>query len=231
MGDYSYGMDVMRGYVEDFLPLHKFGSNENLSASEETIWSAGGLYPWSSFATAQTLYFISTDNSDTNLLEVQGLDANYNLQTKQYTLTGTTAVDSGSDTWIRVFRMFTEQEHAGTITARVTSGVGTVVAQIDVNFAQTRMAIYTIPAGYNGYLLQYTSGVGKGDDVNLHMHVRPFDCAFRVQNQSHLYQNTFTHSFALPLFIAEKSDIDFRGTTQTPGSDCLVSFDLILDKK
>lgn len=231
MVDHSYGMDIVRGYVEDFLPVHKFGSNTNLSGSQESIWSVGGMYPWSAFATAQTLYFISTDNADTNVLEVEGLDANYNLQTKEYTLTGTTAIDSGSDTWARVFRMYTEQEHAGTITARVTSGVGTVVAQIDASFAQTRMAVYTIPAGYNGYLLQYTAGVGKGNDVNLLLFVRPFNCGFRVQNQSHLYQNTFTHSFALPLFMHEKSDIDFTGTTQTPGSDCLVSFDLILDKK
>jgi hypothetical protein len=121
MGNYSYGMDIVRGYVEDFLPVHKFGSNTNLSGSKESIWSVGGLYPWSAFATAQTLYFISTDNADINVLEVQGLDANYNLQTKQYTLTGTTAIDSGSDTWIRVFRMFSNQEHAGTVTARLCS--------------------------------------------------------------------------------------------------------------
>ena len=229
--NYEYGMKVVRGYVEDFRTVHKFGANNSLSASEETIWSGGGLYPWSSLATAQTIYFISTDNADTTTIEVQGLDANYNLQTKQYTLTGTTAIDSGSDTWTRIFRMFAEEAHAGDITARVTSGAGTIVAQIEASFAQTRMSVYTIPAGFNGYLLQYTVGAGKGDDVNLDMHIRRFGSSFRIQNQSHLYQNTFTHSFALPLYIPEKSDIDFRGTTQTPGSDCLVSFDLILDKK
>ena len=229
---YEFGMNVARGYVEDFQSIHKFGSNLALSGSAESIWSAGGLYPWSSLATAQTLYFISTDSGDTGTLTVQGLDTNYNSQIKTYTLNGLTAVDSGSDTWLRVFRMSYADENAGTITARVTSGTGTVVAQIDAAKGQTLMAVYTIPAGFNGYLLQYTASVGKGDDVNLDLFIRdPAINGFRIKNELKLYEATFTQQFAIPMMLVEKSDIDFRGVTTNPGSDCIVTFDLILDKR
>ena len=43
--------------------------------------------------------------------------------------------------------------NVGNIEARVTSASGTIVAQIDAGYAQTLMAVYTVPAGYTGYLV------------------------------------------------------------------------------
>lgn len=210
--------------------IHKFGSNLALAGTSESIWSAGGLYPWASLATAQTIYVISTDGADTGTLEIQGLDENYALQTTTVTLTGLTAVDTGATTFLRIFRMQYSGTNAGTITARVTSGTGTVVAQIDPEVAQTLMAVYTIPAQTTGFMLAYTVGTGKGDDAHLKMFARELGGAFQIKNEMKSYQSTTTQDFQIPLRFEEKTDIDFRATTSNANSDCIVNFDLVLVK-
>jgi len=210
--------------------IHKFGSNLALAETSESIWSAGGLYPWASLATAQTIYAISTEAADTGTLEIQGLDENYALQTTTVTLTGLTAVDTGATTFLRIFRMQYTGSNAGTITARVTSGTGTVVAQIDPEVAQTLMAVYTVPAQTTAFMLAYTVGTGKGDDAHLKMFARELGGAFQIKNEMKSYQSTITREFPIPLRFEEKTDIDFRATTSSANSDCIVNFDLVLVK-
>ena len=210
--------------------VHKFGSNLALDSTEASIWSAGGLYPWASLATAQTIYVISTDGGDTGTLEIEGLDENYVLQTATVTLTGLTAVDTGATTFLRIFRMRYSGMNAGTITARVTSGTGTVVAQIDADVAQTLMAIYTVPAQTTAFMLNYTVGTGKGDDAHLKLYAREAGSGFQIKNEMKSYQSTQTHAFPIPCRFEEKTDIDFRATTSSANSDCIVNFDLILVK-
>ena len=212
--------------------VHKFGSNLALGGTEESIWSAGGLYPWASLATAQTIYAISTDGGDTGTLEIQGLDENYAIQTTTVTLTGLTAVDTSGDstTFLRIFRMQYTGTNAGTITARVTSGTGTVVAQIDPGVAQTLMAVYTVPAQTTAFMLNYTVGTGKGDDAHLKLFARESGSSFQIKNEMKSYQSTDTHNFPIPLRFEEKTDIDFRATSSSANSDCIVNFDLILVK-
>jgi hypothetical protein len=210
--------------------IHKFGSNLALAGTSESIWSAGGLYPWASLATAQTIYAISTEAADTGTLEIQGLDENYALQTTTVTLTGLTAVDTGATTFLRIFRMQYTGSNAGTITARVTSGTGTVVAQIDPEVAQTLMAIYTVPAQTTAFMLAYTVGTGQGDDAHVKMFARELGGAFQIKNEMKSYQSTITREFPIPLRFEEKTDIDFRATTSSANSDCIVNFDLVLVK-
>ena len=210
--------------------IHKFGSNLALAGASESIWSAGGLYPWASFATAQTIYAISTEAADTGTLEIQGLDENYALQTTTVTLTGLTAVDTGATTFIRIFRMKYSGTNVGTITARVTSGTGTVVAQIDAGVSQTLMAVYTVPAQTTAFMLNYTVGTGKGDDAHLKLFARESGSSFQIKNEMKSYQSTITRDFPIPLRFEEKTDIDFRATTSSANSDCIVNFDLVLVK-
>ena len=89
--------------------------------------------------------------SDTMGVVIEGLNENYQPQTETVTLTGTTAVTT-DNTFVRVFRMATDALNVGDITARVTSASGTVVAQIDVGYGQTLMAVYTVPAGKTAYM-------------------------------------------------------------------------------
>lgn len=208
--------------------IHKFGSNLALAGTSESIWSAGGLYPWSSLTSAQTLYVLSTDGGDTGTLEIQGLDSNYTPLTETVTLTGVTTVTT-TNQFLRIFRMEYSDENAGTITARVTSGSGTIVAQVDIGTAQTLMAVYTIPRQKTGYLMNYTASTGKGDDASVDLYIRdPAINGFRLKSQTKIYQSSFRQEFTIPLVLREKSDIDFRATTTSANSDCIINFDIVL---
>lgn len=227
----NFLLDVARGLRPDAFVVHKFGANFDIDTGSvpESVWTGGGLYPWGEFDTAQTLYCISTSSSDTSTMTIQGLDENYAIQTETVTLTGTTAV-STANTYIRVFRMQygTGTANAGTITARVDSGTGTVVAQIDPDYSQTLMAIYTVPAGYTGYLLAGDITINAFRDVQLKFFVREHGASFRIAHMAET-RGTYRYDFPAPMAIPEKSDLDVRiDDVSLNNSRCTANFDLVL---
>ena len=217
-----------RDYNQTF--EHKFGSNRNLVSGTQSIWTQGGLYPWSALDNPQILYIISTSTSDTGTLEVIGLDANYLPLSETVTLTGQTA-KATQNQFKRVFRMISNTTNVGVITARTISGTGTVVAHMEAETSQTLMAVYTIPATFNAYGTQFTVGVGKGGDATFKPYVRELGGAFRIRAEVELYENTFTQTYTVPVPVGPKADIDFRATTSGNNFPATASFDLILYKR
>lgn len=210
--------------------IHKFGSNPALSGGPESVWSAGGLYPWSSFDTPQILYVSSTVAGDEGTVQLQGLDSEWNLILETVSLAGSPSQITTTNTFRRIFRMIYSETNTGVITARTVSHAGTVVAQIDVGRAQTLMSVYTVPAGHTGHLLTYTAGVGKLDNADVDLFIRNFGASFRIQSEMSIYESVQKQEFSVPLEIPEKSDIDFRATGTTGNSKCTVNFDLVLHK-
>ena len=227
------GLAIIMGKEIDLTNEHKFGENTGLtSVSYESVWSAGGLYPWSEFdGGAVTLYLISTSTSDTAEVDIIGLDANLLPQEETITLTGTTAVVSTKQ-FRRVFRLtYKDTVNAGTVTARTVSGTGTVVAQIDANNGQSTMAVYTVPKNTKGYLTTITVGTGKNDDATVKVMCRSYgDTNFRILNQVKSFQSTTVQEFPVPLFLIPGTDIDVQAISQAANSACIVNFDIILDK-
>jgi hypothetical protein len=217
-----------RDYNQTF--EHKFGSNRNLTSGTQTIWTQGGLYPWSALDNPQILYIISTSTSDTGTLQVYGLDADYLPLSETVTLTGQTA-KATQNQFKRVFRMISNTTNVGVITARTISGAGTVVAHMEAETSQTLMAVYTIPATFNAYGTQFTVGVGKGGDATFKPYVRELGGAFRIRGEVELYQNTFTQTYTVPIPIGPKADIDFRASATANNFPATASFDLILYKR
>lgn len=228
----EFYLDVSRGAIPNAFSIHKFGANFDIdqNTDPESVWTGGGLYPWSSLASAQTIYCISTSASDTATLIIEGFDANYNEQTETVTLTGTTAVTT-SNTFIRVFRMtYEDGANVGDITARVTSGTGTVVAKIDAGYAQTLMAVYTIPAGFTGYMLALDATIDGTKTCQVFMYHRLVAKPFRI---AHVAESTghYRYDFKTPLKLPEKTDVDIR-VDLVSGNDARVTanFDIVLLK-
>jgi hypothetical protein len=213
--------------------VHKFGSNGALSGSDESIWSAGGLYPWSALSSPQTLYVSSTvGDGDDGSVEIQGLDSNWNILTETVSLAGSPSEVTTTNTFRRVFRMLYSSTNTGVITARTVSHAGTIVAQIDIGKAQTLMSVYTIPAGHIGYLLNYTAGVGKLDNADLSLYVRDgASGAFRIKSEMSIYESIQRQEFSVPLRFSEKTDIDFRAKGATGNSKCTLNFDLVINQR
>jgi len=220
------GLSHANKRIDNWNSVHKFGSNPSVGTDFESIWSAGGLYPWK--PGAATLIIQSDDNGDIGTVEVQGLDGDYNFLTETVTLTGAspnTVLTTG--TFLRVFRMrFTgAAENAGTIIANHTA---TNIAQIDPGKAQTLMAVYTIPAGNYGWLLNYSVSVGKNDDATIEVYTRKSGEPFRILSEISVYQNSISKDFIVPIHLAPKTDIDIRAkTTNAGGSQVISTFDVI----
>ena len=62
--DEEFGLNVSRGKVRGASKVTKFGANDNVGTNLETVWDAGGLYPWSSFASAGTVVLTSSSTED-----------------------------------------------------------------------------------------------------------------------------------------------------------------------
>lgn len=218
------------GHYSRFHPVHKFGFNPALASNGyESIWTEGGLYPWSAFdGNAKAIFVKSTDNGDTGEITVEGLDGNYNKLVETVTMTGTTALQL-SGTFKRVFRAhYVDGSHAGDITIHAETATGTVVAAITNGLQQTQMAVYTIPAGFTGYLRQTTYSCGKNDDATVRLFTRHFGNSFQVETEGKVYQSSFTQNFSNFIKLPAKTDIDVRAITTSAGSELIANFDLVI---
>ena len=222
-------LDVARDAISNSKIVHKFGANFDIDqgTDPESVWTGGGVYPWASLSSAQTIYCLSTSASDTTTLTVEGLDANYDEISETVTLTGLTAVTT-TNQFLRVFRMTYDATNVGDIEARVTSASGTIVAQIDAGYAQTLMSVYTIPAGHTGYLVALDATIDGTKTCQMLMYHRltgkPFRIAHIAETEGH-----YRYDFTAPLTVPEKTDIDIR-IDNVSGNDARVTanFDIVL---
>ena len=123
----------------------------------EGLTSSGGNYVYPGSALQMTL--VSTNNADTQTVQVQGLDANYNLLSEYVVLTGTTGVTT-VNSYFRINGLYiTNGINAGTITCKNSTNL---YAKINAGIGQTQMSLYTVPNGYTFYLtyVQADSSIG-----------------------------------------------------------------------
>ena len=222
----DFNLQVARGQIQGHKTLFKFGNNEDINGSLETIWSYGGLYVYPTVATQMKVS--STSANDTSggtgarTIVVSGLNATYDEVSETVVLNGQTAVLT-TTTFIRVFRSFvvtagTGATAAGTIyigTGTVTAGVpATVYAQIVLGENQTLMALWTVPAGYTLYISRGTFSAASNNAAQYILSkfmIRPFNGVFRNVADVTVNSNVIPYDFEVPLAIPEKSDIEARG--------------------
>ena len=215
--------------------IHKFGYNTAVGSSYEPITDLG-THVLPSSAAVSVVSSSSDDDAaggtGAQTLEIQGLDANYNLQTSTISLDGTNAVTTGSDTYLRIFRMTvltagTGETNAGNITASVG---GSNVAQINAGNGQTLMGVYTVPAGHNAFLTKFQASLSKNQEAQVQLRTKAAsNGAWQIKGQFGTFANTVEYEYAVPLVIPEKTDIQFRakaGATSEMG----VVFDMLIQR-
>jgi hypothetical protein len=213
--------------------VHIAGYNPDIDSpnAPETISGIGGIYPWDALGnTAHTVYFISTSASDIGCaFSIAGLDNNFNEQTEEIILNGLTAVTS-TKTWSRINNMTINgpSVNVGNITARLTSGTGTVIDFVAAAEGYNATGIYTIPAGKTGYLMVGDASVSKNDDVTIKMYVRLYGKAFRLAHIAEAFQSFYRYDFMIPIPLPEKTDIDVRALAYVDNTRVSCNFDIIL---
>jgi len=236
--DIPFYLAVQQGKVPGYTMINKFGYNPSIgSGAFETIWETGGDYPWQS--TAVTVDVVSDDTNDdvagtgARTLRIQGLDGSYNLAEETVDMDGTTTVTT-TQTFLRVFRMSVETagtsgNNEGTITVTYTGG-SDVAATITAGNGQTLMTLYTIPAGYTGYLLSMNISSGKDQEMDFKFIQRDNSVAnagFQTKQFLNVRGGQTTVIFNAINVIPQKSDIYVSGKASSTSSSS-ASFDLLL---
>ena len=236
-----FELQVARGQVGWHYPLFKFGNNAVVGDSLETIWSEGGLYVYPPSASVMTVSSSSTADTSAGTgartVSVFGLDADYNEISETVTLNGQTAVNT-TKSYLRVNRMIVRSAGSGGANAGVIyTGTGTVTSGVPANVYasingvtgsnQSLMALWTVPAGYTAYLLQYDISNGTTSNTpavcKLILAIRPYGEVFQSKDVKSLTTGMHVEErFSLPVKVTEKSDIEVRAISSSNS----VSFDI-----
>lgn len=247
------GLDISIGNISGVSYYHKFGVSPDFDTADNviTIWDGaddGGIdimnYVYS--ATADIDSLSSSNNGDTQDIEVQGLDSNFNLLVQTLTLTGQTRVALPIPL-IRVFRIKNEgtTDFAGLVYCYVNTAIVTGVpvdkskirAIVDDGNNQTLMAIYTIPNGKTGYMRGWyasTAGSSKTSQYIIDLYARKFNGVFQLKHRSSISDIATSyvhHNYDEPEMFLEKTDIEMRAQATAVGaSGCTVAagFDIVL---
>ena len=205
-----FELQVARGQIPGHKRLLKFGFNPLVNEVEETIWEAGGIYVYPSSAVALTATSSSGATDSGVILTVQGLDSDYNEISETITLNAS-GVATTTKTFLRANRAFVAGSKA--LTGAVSfANSGVTYAYVNSD-NQTLMALWTVPAGYTAYLMQtdvtvMTEANNKFGTIRLV--TRAPGGVFRTQDLFAAQNTSIVRVFAVPLPIAEKTDIEFR---------------------
>ena len=204
-------MQVAQGLIAGHTIEQVTGYNPSTSAGD-AVWSGGTAFPWSSFATAQTLYLKSSTNNATDRsmsILIDGLDANYANQTEVITLNASDSRTAVATTkqFLRIHNIQCNgaDTNVGDIITTVTSGTGTVVSKISAGRGSARAGCFTIPAGYTGYLFKGDASSTAATVVNFM--ARYYGKAFMVVHVAIVDNSTYIYDFPFPMPLPEKTDM------------------------
>lgn len=230
-----FTLAVSQGLISGYSVVQKFGHNLNLNTStHEDIWDVGGTYTYPADGTAPVTHIDSDDAADTEPIEVHGLDINGDSVVQTKTLTGTTPVALDTALW-RVFRLKNvgTSDLVGNVQA-INAGDTVIYAQIQDGNNQTLMALYTIPNGKTGYLMQGTnnlSDVTRGVSASGRLWMRPFGLVFQlkktfgVSSDGSGFINVINH---FPAKMPAKTDIRIDAISSANGVTLNTTFEILL---
>jgi len=237
-GDIYNSINLPAGFGQ----IHKFGAVPSMSQDTNgTIWDENDtVYPWATIDAngVLTVSVVEPNNEsntstahDGDTVEIQGLDGDYNLQVETVTISGSSATTT--NTFKRVFRArFTNGGSFDPNTKRILikSG-GTTVAKILEDLGQTLMSVYTIPAGYTGYLMRLDVTAQGTATGSFKLFARPGgEGSFQLKHVAEVngVGGPYQLEYPIPQSFSEKTDIDARMHTQSNNGRYTCTFDILL---
>ena len=106
-------LETAKGNIENNSIIHKFGRNTDVGATEEDVWTVGGVYTW--LQAPVNLEAISTSANDTiagtgaRIITVEGLDENWNAISEDIEMNGVSATLPTINGFIRINRVFVKE--------------------------------------------------------------------------------------------------------------------------
>jgi hypothetical protein len=178
---------IALGLYPDLEAIHKFGTNDAVGTSEETIWNMGGEYTWLTTGTEMEIVCTDDVNGQGQTIEIYGLDENWLEKTERYDLTGQTPVPIGQWTVIlRAFQVSASPDPVGDVYIATTAAtyVGGVPQELNLTQAKidftdaaqiTEQAFVIVPAGNVGVLWDFEAQMKQATGT-----ARTADCLIEV---------------------------------------------------
>jgi len=256
VNEQGFYLELSQGNITGHSGIHKFGNAPDFDTadSEVEVWDGaadGTAYELMNYVystTAAIDSISSTDDSDTQDIEVQGLDSNFDLVTQTVALTGNTRKALTTDL-IRIFRaknvgstnlaghVIIYENDTTADDAGIPDDSNLIRAVIHPENNQTEMAIYTIPNGYTGYLTEYyasTGGASRSSEYLIRLKARPSGQVFQLKHKFALADGSTISekmSFQFPMRFTAKTDIVMTAealTAAITGVNIIAGFCIIL---
>lgn len=221
---------IESGVVPDFVRYKKFGrASAAGNGVWSTIWDGSDNYPYSSVNLVSPT-IVSSNSGDTQTIQIEAVDEEYNYVMFEIALTGDTPVPITIPI-MQVFRMenMGATDLAGTITLAVSTTEYAIITNGANNYNQTQMAIMVIPAGWYGIVTKVgasLAGSGAGEinfrskkDGEVWKVKRPLDITSQISPEE------------VDFFFCEKTILDVRVKPTTGSTAVSAWFDIILIKK
>jgi hypothetical protein len=211
----------------------KFGGNPAVNATEN-VWQAGGNYTW---PTSAQPVVVTSDSAEDDAggdgaltLKISGLDANCYEIDETLTLSG---ADNATTTksFFRVFRAFCDTvgtygtANNGTLTAVHQTSIDTLF-EIPAGVGQTKLALYTVPAGFTAFIMNIHLSVSSSRDGCTFELYRRENADDTTTPNSWRLVSTFTdvlgnveYTYGVGNAFAEQTDIEFRATRVSASSE------------
>lgn len=226
-------LNIARGRIPFTSHINKFGYNSSVGTSYEVICDLGThSYPTSagvvSVVSASTADDGDPGGTGARTVEIQGLDGDYNELIETVTMNGTSAVTT-TNSFIRIFRMRVVTAGTGNVNAgNITASIGgTDIARILADKGQTLMAVYTVPAGKDAFLIKFQGTLSKNQEANFRLRIKEFGNGYNVKGLFGTFSNSITYQYPVPLKFTEKTDIEVQGKAGAT-SEMGAIFDIIL---
>lgn len=239
-GDIYSSINLPAGFGQ----IHKFGAVPAMSIDTiGTIWDEDDtIYPWAAIdsngalnikVTATNNESIANTDLDGDTVEIQGLDENYELQTETVTISGSTATTVNP--YKRIYRA--RYQNGGGFDVNSTARIliqtqaNVTVAKILEDQGQTLMAIYTVPAGYTGYLMRLDVTAQEVSTGEFKLMVREGGVgSFSIRHVAEVTGRggAYQLEYPIPQSFPEKSDIDARMHTFANNGSYTCTFDIML---
>jgi hypothetical protein len=233
--------DVVASYLID-----KSGATASIGTDATTmvtVWDGLGLYPWNTFTGSGDKLYVKTSTDDPKVrgktVILEGLDSGYNLISETITLNNSNSTTAVSTTlnFYRVVRATLSGTntnylpHDYNVEIRYGSSSGTLVEQIAAPYGRTQSCLYTVPAGYEAYILNVNGSSGYSDEITSMIWTRPYNDTWRQIKTFKFISGTYEHNFRTPIQIPEKSDLEMRAYSLVESSRIGVEFQLLIVPK
>lgn len=211
------------GQVQGANVVWQSAYSANISTTPVEVWSGSGSFNFP--GSASQISVASTDASDNQNIQINGLDSNWLEVSEVVTLNGITSV-STVNSFIRVNSCY--NVGASELVGNVNGSIGAdVVFNITPEAQRTSQAVYSIPDNKTAYLFQGTASSDKNDGIDFIFKVRQFGGVFTTEEQFRLFENIMDTARPFSA-IPKKSDLKVMAQSVAGTNKATAQFGLLL---